>query len=215
MKLLDRVRTVFLDTEPDETPNTSRHSEAGVIHRLREEIDQLRRGYNPEIQGYKDALQEAAEKLWVAEQEAARFKDLFGKADRGWRAAHAEVLRQRVLLSADAGLPGTAPVAAPIEQGCRDTPSANAETQAVDVRDLRKAMKVDDTQTLPAVTPVVPVGAPMPRLTWGVKTGDEQPLTDWANGTAPREAGPTEVSALTGALASHKVHLATTASTTD
>lgn len=114
MKLLERIqfaaKTALLDAEPVDEPTAGQHSEAGLIHRLQQEVELLRSGFNPELEGYKDALRKAAQDVWAAEQEAARYKNLFGQADRGWRSADAEVKRLRVLLSARTpGEPETAP----------------------------------------------------------------------------------------------------------
>jgi hypothetical protein len=86
------------------------------------------------------------------------------------------------------------------------------ETQPVDVAELRNAVGEGDTRVLPVVAPVVAV-EPVPKVTWGtdLKPQQHDALEAWAVGTAPPpHAGPTEVSAITGALASVKVQLATT-----
>lgn len=146
-----------------------------------------------------------------AQRDSAKHKAWWGQADAGWRSADAEVKRLRHLLDADAGVPGTEPVPAPIEQGCRDTPASNADTQAVDVADLRAAMGEGDTQLLPVVPVVaIPPLDKLPAVTWGTTTCGQDALEKWATNTSPRDAGPTEVSPITGHLASHKVQLATT-----
>jgi hypothetical protein len=148
-----------------------------------------------------------------ARRDAGKHKAWWGQADAGWCSADAEVKRLRVLLSADAGVPGTEPVPAPIEQGCRDTPASNADTQPVPIVERDKAMGLSATQLLPVVpvTPVPPVlDEPLPPVTWGTKQGDKAALEAWATRTAPG-SGPTEVSAITGhrAATSVKVQLAT------
>lgn len=83
-----------------------------------------------------------------------------------------------------------------------------AETQPVDVRDLRAAMGEDDTVTLAAVTPVTPVVAlddTQMLVTWGTElpAKTKTDLEDWATGTAP---GPMhEVPVGLGAKASIQV----------
>lgn len=95
--------------------------------------------------------------------------------------------------------PDAVAVAAPADQNTAaigrpaDEPAADvtAETQPVDVRDLRAAMGEDDTDTLPAVVPVVPVVAALDDtqmlVTWGTKipAKTKADLADWATGTAP------------------------------
>jgi hypothetical protein len=76
---------------------------------------------------------------------------------------------------------------APVDNGIRDTPLANAETQPVDVRELREAVGEGDTQTLPVVLPVVAV-EPTPRVTWGVT-----PVLPLQVKAGPGSADPTEV----------------------
>jgi hypothetical protein len=76
------------------------------------------------------------------------------------------------------------------------TADVTAETQPVDVADLRKAMGVDDTQQIPAVTKVVAV--PPLAVTWGTKVGDKAALEAWATATAPPPgAGATDVALAT------------------
>jgi hypothetical protein len=62
-----------------------------------------------------------------------------------------------------------------------------AETQPVDVQELREAVGEGDTQTLPAITPVVAV-EPTPRVTWGVT-----PVMPLQVKAGPGSADPTEV----------------------
>lgn len=80
---------------------------------------------------------------------------------------------------------------APVDNGCRDTPRANAETQPVDVRDLRAAMGEADTVTLPVVSPVVPVVAELDDtqmlVTWG-RTRDTETAAVEAALNAPAPA---------------------------
>lgn len=65
-----------------------------------------------------------------------------------------------------------------------------AETQAVDVSTLREALGEGDTQTLPVVSPVVPVvDEPMPPVTWGVTA--TKPL--WQIKAGPGSTSPSEV----------------------
>jgi hypothetical protein len=130
-----------------------------------------------------------------------------------WQAAHREVLRLRFLLGEDAKLPATQ-VPAPVDNGIRDTPLANAETQPVDVRELREAVGEGDTQTLPVVSPVSPVlplhDAPLPPVTWG-RTRDTDTAAIEANLGTP---APTPEFAATAVppgipdLAHDKVHAA-------
>lgn len=99
--------------------------------------------------------------------------------------------------------PDAVAVAAPADQNTAaigrpaDEPAADvtAETQPVDVRDLRRAVGEDDTVTLPAVVPAAPVPLDETQMfvTWGAKLPD---------------AGPTEVPVGLGARASVKVAIA-------
>lgn len=92
---------------------------------------------------------------------------------------------------------------APIEQGCRDTPASNADTQPVDVSELRNAIGEGDTAVIPvvAIPPAMPLD-PVPP----VALTDEQKaeLTKWATTTGP---GPMhEVPVGFGKKASVAVH---------
>jgi hypothetical protein len=147
----------------------------------------------------------------TAERDEARGRSDFHR--NGWQAADREVKRLTFLLGEDAKLPATQ-VPAPVDNGCRDTPLANAETQPVDVRELREAVGEGDTQVLPAITPVSPVlplhDAPLPPVTWG-RTRDTDTTAIEANLGTP---APTPEFAATAVppgipdLAHDKVHAA-------
>jgi hypothetical protein len=96
---------------------------------------------------------------------------------------------------------------APVDTGIRDTPLANAETQPVDVRELREAVGEGDTQTLPVVAPVVAV-EPTPRVTWGVT-----PVLPLQVKAGPGSADPTEV--LPAVSRRAKTNVATALTTND
>lgn len=188
MKLLDRITFAAKAAPAEDAPRLGRHTEAGLVDRLRAELE--------------ERTQER--------DEARNRSDLHLNL---LRRSRAEVRHLQHLLGADAGLPGTEPVPAPIEQGCRDTPSSNADTQAVDVTDLRDALGEGDTAVIPvvAIPPAAPVlNDPLPPVTWGRNTGDKTALEAWATATAPAAAGPTEVSPITATIARIKVAAATT-----
>jgi hypothetical protein len=123
-----------------------------------------------------------------------------------WRCADREVQRLRFLLGEDAKLPATQ-VPAPVDTGIRDTPLANAETQPVDVQELREAVGEGDTQVLPVVSPVVAV-EPTPRVTWGVT-----PVLPLQVKAGPGSADPTEV--LPAVSRRAKTNVATALTTND
>lgn len=190
MQLLDRI--LQRTTSAAEPQKLGRHSEAGLLDRL---------------------IQELAER--TAERNEAR-----GRSDRHLhllKQADAEVRRLRAILGEDAHLPAAqAPAPADTEGSCfnepdpqplpdgpravADTPTVAetyepadplAETQPTNVASLRNALGLAATQQLPVVSRVEPV----PRVTWGVK--------DIPAG--PGSSKPTEISEATGRRATVSV----------
>lgn len=168
-----------------------------------EQWDKLQRQLSAAQRDLANANQQIA--TLTRQRDEARSNDI--RHHNLWQGAHREVMRLRFLLGADAELPATQ-VPAPVDNGCRDTPRANADTQPVDVRDLRAALGEDDTVTLPAVTPVTPVVAvddTQMLVSWGTSlpAKTKAAVEDWATGTAP---GPMhEVPVGLGAKASIQV----------
>jgi hypothetical protein len=188
MRLLDRISFAAKAAPAEDAPRLGRHTEAGLVDRLRDELATMRE-----------------------ERDEARRRSNYHL--NLLRRSRAEVQHLQHLLGADAGVPGTEPVPAPIEPGCRDTPASNADTQAVDVSELRDAIGEGDTAVIPIVAipptmPVLPAAVDsLPPLTWGTKTGDQAALEAWA--TAPGAlpgAGPSEISMTAGLAAVTKVH---------
>lgn len=174
----------------------------GSRRKTDEQWDKLQRQLSAAQRDLANANQQIA--TLTRQRDEARSNDI--RHHNLWQSAHREVMRLRFLLGADAELPATR-VPAPVDNGCRDTPRANADTQPVDVRELRAAIGEDDTQTLPVVSPVVPIvpDEPLPPVTWGTKlpADTKTAVEDWATGTAP---GPMhEVPVGLGAKASIQV----------
>lgn len=95
----------------------------GSRRKTDEQWDKLQRQLSAAQRDLANANQQIA--TLTRQRDEARSNDI--RHHNLWQSAHREVMRLRFLLGADAELPATQ-VPAPVDNGCRDTPLAAAQT---------------------------------------------------------------------------------------
>lgn len=164
--------------------STLKAAQQTAAERHETEMHQQAADFRVEREGLRESLRRAAEANAELRRERDEARDRHDEVLKHLRAAKAEVRRQRTILDASTGEPGTAATVAPADdpQSCfsqpdpapagdeprtvPDTPAApvgseaadvNARTQAVDVRDLRQGAEATQQIALPVAWTVAAV----------------------------------------------------------
>lgn len=166
--------------------STLKAAQRTAVERHETEMHQQAADFQVEREGLRESLRLAAEANRELRRERDEARDRHDEVLKHLRAAEAEVRRQRTILDASTGEPGSVPTVAPLDdpESCfsqpdpapagdeprtvADTPVApasyeianvNAETQAVDVADLRAGAEATQQLDVTALRNATGLGA--------------------------------------------------------